>query len=488
MSFPVCAPIKSVIPDSPAYYAGFYPGCFIVSVNGNAINDILDWRWHTYGEEIVIGYLSPKNGKAGCEIASVDKDAGSQNPYGDIPLYTTHKKLDISNYESGEVVLYRDIDEDWGFEFDGAIYDRIRQCKNKCSFCFIDQLPSDVRGSLNVKDDDYRLSFLQGNFVTLTNLRDSDVKKIIEMNISPLRFSLHAISADVRLDMIGPVAHKGLEVACKLMDNGIELHVQIVLMPGVNDGDELQKTIDWAYAHPQIQNVGIVPLGYTKHQQEFIESFNSAASSLKVVNCILPFANKAIAERGHAWVFAADEFYANAHGNKLLANLPKSDMYGNYEMFEDGIGIIRSFVDDWQASSQVICELNALLENANERIALVAGEAQRDFLLPLIQQSDLNDRLVPILVKNDYFGGNVNVTGLLCAVDILSALKKLENVQISRVYLPKVIFNSDGLTLDDYSLEMMQAQTKFKISVVSCMASEYLAEMIECQLDVIEKS
>lgn len=230
--------LKSIDPQSPADDAGFTPGCALTQVDGHPLRDIIDWRWYSDGAVIEIGY--------------VDCDG-----------------------EEGSVTLEREAGEAWGFGFEKAIFDEVIQCKNACKFCFMRQLPDDARASLTLRDDDYRLSFLQGTFVTFTNLTAADEARIVEQSISPLRYSLHAVSPGVRRDIIGKNAPHGIEAAQHLLDAGIQLHAQIVLMPGVNDGEELARTLDWAYARPNIISVGIVPLGYTKHQSAFVESFNT---------------------------------------------------------------------------------------------------------------------------------------------------------------------------------------------------------------------
>lgn len=164
----------------------------------------------------------------------------------------------------------------WGITFDGAVFDGIRTCRNACIFCFMRQLPQESRDTLVLRDDDWRLSFLQGNFVTLTNISDEDIETIIERQVSPLRVSLHAITPDVRQNIIGKHAPHGIAVLERLLEGGIKVHAQIVLMSGINDGRELLNTLAWAYMRENIENVGIVPLGYTKHQTRFKESLQHA--------------------------------------------------------------------------------------------------------------------------------------------------------------------------------------------------------------------
>ena len=225
---PGCEPlpralVTSVIPGSPADDAGFTPGCYVTSVDGQPVRDLIDWRWLASDDEIALGY--------------VDADG-----------------------EEGICELWREEGEGWGFEFDGVVFDRVRQCRNACSFCFMRQLPDDARSSLTLRDDDFRLSFLCGTFVTFTNLRPEDERRIVEQAISPLRFSLHVADPDIRRTMIGRHAQHGIDALERLLAQGIQVHAQIVLVPGENDGEVLWDTLEWAYARPGILDVCVVPL------------------------------------------------------------------------------------------------------------------------------------------------------------------------------------------------------------------------------------
>lgn len=438
MSAPA-ALVRAVEPGSPADDAGFTPGCQVTSANGHVLHDIIDWRWHADGGTVVVGY--------------VDTD-------GDV----------------GEAMLEREPGQDWGLEFDDVLFDGARQCCNRCTFCFMRQLPEGVRPSLTLRDDDFRLSFLQGNFVTFTNLEPHDERRIVEQRISPLRYSLHAVDATLRAQMIGPLAQRGLEAAERLLDAGIELHAQIVLMPGVNDGDRLRETLAWAYGHEGVLNVAIVPLGYTKYQQQFSESFQSRDAALQVLDDVRPFQERALAERGIGWVYPADEFYRNAYPETLLEHVPDAAFYGDFGMFEDGIGMVRSFIDDWNASVREQEALASALARHSARIALVAGCAQREFLSPLVKQSPLAGLLEPLYVENRYFGGNVDVTGLLCGCDVAPALKSLDGAYAFAA-VPAVLFNSDGLMLDDTTIVQLRQQAELPVHVVSCEASKFMPHM-----------
>ncbi len=432
--------IISVAPGSPFDDAGFTPGCKVLAVDGNPLRDVLDWRWYADGDEICVSY--------------VDSDG-----------------------EAGEIELVRDEGEDWGIDFDGAVFDKIKTCRNACVFCFMRQLPEDARDSLVLRDDDWRLSFLQGNFVTLTNLKESDFEEIVERHISPLRVSLHCVTPELRARMIGKHAPHGIEMLERLLEAGIEFDAQIVLTPGYNDGAELQKTLTWAYMHPGITNVGIVPLGYTKHQQAFDQSYNDAETARGVIESVELMQKHAQEERGFPWVYAADEFYCNAYPDSLLEHLPPTEHYGDFSMFEDGIGITRTSVDEWMRCADAIEHLAQVLEEYDARVYYIFGEAQIPCMVRLMNEAPTAGRLVPLVVHNDHFGGNVDVTGLLCGYDIAMAIRGVSADDF--VVVPKIIFNSDGYTLDDMTVDDIRDTAGVVVSVVSCSVPEYLAEIEE---------
>ncbi len=440
------ARIVSVDPGSPADDAGFEPGCSITAVDGHDMRDIIDWRW--YGSDDCI------------EVSYIDLDG-----------------------DAGTVELEREEGQSWGIVFDGVVFNGIRQCRNACVFCFMRQLPEGMRSSLTLRDDDYRLSFMQGTFVTFTNMTPQDEQRVIDQHISPLRYSLHAVSPEVRRSLIGKHADVGIAVAERLLAQGIELHAQIVLVPGINDADELDRTLAWAWEHPGIVEIGIVPLGYTSHQDEFTGSFNDRDTARAVIDQVARFQVRAREQRGISWVQVSDEFYRNAYPDDLLENLPSSDCYDGFGMFEDGIGIVRSFVDDWNGCGDALSRLADELHRRDERVVFVCGCAQREFFPALVKGSPLADCLESLFVENRYFGGNVDVTGLLCGCDIADALAAhAVDHPFDTAVVPRVVFNDDALTLDDMSLEDIVERSGCDVRVVSCNASEFASEI----LDIIE--
>ena len=232
--------------------------------------------------------------------------------------------------------------EDWGLEFDGPIFDGMRTCVNACVFCFMTMLPKGGRSTLYIRDDDYRLSFLQGNFVTLTNLSDEDVQNVIQRNMSPMNVSVHAVSPDVRRRMMGRNAQRGMDVLEAIMAAGIEIHAQIVLCPGMNDGEELEKTLRFCEEHEQITSLGIVPLGFTKHQNRFSWSYSDKPElARETIAMIRPYQDRAFERFGRHTFQMSDEFYLDAG-----IDPPEADFYDGYPQYYDGIGMIRSYLDE----------------------------------------------------------------------------------------------------------------------------------------------
>ena len=437
------APIAFVVPNTPADDAGFGPGCVITAVDGQPVRDIIDWRWLSADDAI--------------EVAYIDADG-----------------------DNGTVELERDPGENWGFEFDGVVFDGVKLCRNACTFCFMRQLPKGMRPSLSMRDDDYRLSFLSGTFVTLTNVAPEDEQRICDQRISPLRVSLQAAGADVRRRLIGRHAGHGLQVLDRLLEAGIEFHAQIVLVPDQNDGEALDETLEWAYARPGILDVGIVPLGYTRHQDVFKKSFDEPAAAMAVLEQIAPYQGRARKQRGHAWVHAADEFYCNAYSDRVLDCLPPASDYGEFDMFEDGIGIARAYIDEWREAERggLVAACAEALRTAGERARYVAGFAMRPYFDALIEEAGVADCMVPLYVRNEYFGGNVTVTGLLCGNDIAKALS--DQVEAGdAVYVPNVVLNDDALFLDGLCRGDVEKAAGMGFRVVSCSPLEYLRQITE---------
>lgn len=440
--------VSSVEDGSPAWEAGIEPGMRIVSVNGKPLRDLIDWRWEADGEVAELEVAIP----------------------GDDEVYAA--------------TLERDPGQDWGIDFGDVIFDGMRLCVNACLFCFMAMLPEDARASLSLRDDDYRLSFLQGNFVTLTNVTDEDVERIIDCRLEPMNVSLHAISPDVRSSLIGARAGRGIEVLERLLEAGIEVHGQIVLCAGINDGDELRRTLDWVEKWPSFTSLALVPMGYTKYSKRFSSSFSEdREASRAVVRMLEPYQERARRERGITRFQLSDEFYLDAG-----LPVPPAETYDGYPQFYDGIGMLRSFLDETALVAREraadLARAARSLKEAGRETLLVCGEAAAGVMGELCAAwtraalaASADDgkmghgspaRAFPI--RNDYYGGDVNVTGLIVGCDLLAQLP--DELSGYLVVLPEVMFNFDHLTLDGDTEAHIRAEVKRRggIATVSVCA------------------
>ena len=407
--------IAHVEDGSPAWEAGLEEGMRILTVNGVELRDIIDWRWEADGHVAELEVYVPE----------------------DDEVYAC--------------VLEREAGQDWGVDFTDVLFDGIRTCVNACQFCFMAMLPEDARASLSLRDDDYRLSFLQGNFVTLTNVSDEEVDRIIECRLEPMNVSLHAISPEVRRSLIGRRAQRGIDVLERLLDAGIEVHGQIVLCAGINDGEELHRTLDWVEAHPSFTSLALVPMGYTRYSKRFSSSFSEdEEASRAVVKLLEPYQRRARETLGITRFQLSDEFYLDAD-----LPIPEAETYDGYPQFYDGIGMLRSFLDDAaDACKHRAAELRFVadvLASRGERVLFVCGEAaegvMQEFCAGWREALDLEELPVsPFAIHNDYYGGDVNVTGLIVSCDLLAQLPS--DLTNTVVVLPEVMFNFDHVTLD----------------------------------------
>ena len=426
--------IAAVDAGSPALRAGLAVGDRVTAADGAPISDIIDWQWYSDGGEVALAVVRATN----------TPDA--------VP---------------SDVLLTREAGETWGITFADALFDRIRVCRNSCAFCFMTQLPPGLRPALYVRDDDYRLSFLQGNFVTLTNLTDADVARISEQQLSPLYVSLHSVDPEVRARLVCAHEDLALERFDELLDAGIDLHVQIVLVPGVNDGEQLDRTLTWLAEREGVESVGIVPLGYTRHQQTFQVGFEDRITAALVIEQVQRWQFESRARDEVTWVHLADEFYLNAR-----APFPKTEWYDDFPQYENGIGIVRSFVDDTlEIRDEVTAALKALPEDA-ESVTLITGVMAATTLAGALQACEGVGRVRLLAVGNRFFGGNVSVTGLLTGIDIVDAITDQPH---DGVYLlPDIVLNADGVTLDDMTLAQIVEQSGADIRLVSCTAGGLL--------------
>ncbi len=446
---PSCLPrdgahVLRVREGSPAWEAGIEEGMVVLTVNGQKLTDMVVWLWEADGPEVELTVFDPCDGA------------------------------------TEACMLFRDGDEDWGLSFTDAVFDGMRTCVNACRFCFMSMLPKHMRETLYIRDDDYRLSFLQGNFVTLTNMTDEDVENVVEKRLSPMNVSLHAVSPDVRRYLIGKNAQRGMEVLERLVEEGIEIHAQIVLCPGINDGEELDRTLSWCEERPQVTSMGIVPLGYTKFQMRFTSSYSDdREAALRVVEQVAPYRARARARYGRSVFQLSDEFYLDAG-----LPVPASDEYDGFPQYYDGIGMLRVYIDETDEAlsqdAERIGRLGRALVRRGLDLVLLTGGAARDTVARFVESEPLQGSAFEI--ENRYFGGNVDVTGLICACDVLDQLD--DSLEGKLIVLPNVMFNADGITLDGMPRdELVSALEERDAIAVSCSSMPY--ELIEALEELV---
>ncbi|HOQ09878.1 MAG TPA: DUF512 domain-containing protein [Syntrophomonadaceae bacterium] len=410
------ARIVDVIEDSIGAEVGIEPGDTLLSINGMPVVDILDYQFYSQDDQLTLEIEKP-------------------------------------NGELWSIEIEKDYDEELGLLFEGLVFDRIRVCRNRCVFCFIDQLPPAMRKTLYVKDDDYRYSFLLGNFVTLTNLTEDDWNKLERMRLSPLYVSVHTTSGKLRQQMMNnPEAAKIKEHLQRLQKAGIEVHTQIVLCPGINDGQELVNTVnDLADLYPTVQSVGIVPVGLTGHREKLPQlRLVTPEEARELIEQVDQWQQTFRSEFGIGFIYLADEFYVKAG-----VPVPPAEYYDDYSQIENGIGLIRLFMDDWQ-------EIKEDLPNQIEpmQVFLITGESARSVMQGIAE--DFNQvkglQVEVIAVPNRYFGGGVTVTGLLTGSDIINCLQ--DKYRGKKVVLPEVLLQ-EGSTrlLDNITLEEIADRT-----------------------------
>jgi putative radical SAM enzyme (TIGR03279 family) len=422
--------LASVEPGSPADRAGLRVGDTLLTADGNPLRDIIDWQWLADGPAVEVS-VAP----AGRDAAGVSGSASA-------------------------VTLQREAGEPWGLAFTETVFDGVRTCRNRCAFCFMTQLPKGLRRALYLRDDDYRLSFLQGNFVTLTNLSDDDVSRIAEQRLSPLYVSLHAVDPQIRAQLVCASEDRALGRFDELLEAGIELHVQIVLVPGVNDGAVLQESLSWLAEREGVSTVGIVPLGFTAHQQRFQGSFESSTAALEVIAAIGPW-QEALRERdGCTWVYLADEFYLNGG-----VAVPPAEHYDGFPQYENGIGMVRDFVDGFDAATPALAAAVAELPG-NFALTLATGELFAPVLAGVLGTIDPSGKVAVLGVRNDFFGGNVSVAGLLTTSDLARAVA--ETPTDGLVLLPDCVANSDGMLLDGVAVAELGTALGREVRLLSC--------------------
>ena len=406
--------ILRVLDGSIAEELELVPGDKILAVNDMPLRDIIDFSFAMADEEIEL-LVEHADGEQ--ELIEFDKD----------------------------------YDEDFGVEFERAVFDGIRSCANHCYFCFVDMIAPDMRHSLSIKDDDYRLSFLYGNFVTLTNMGAADFERIEHFHLSPLYVSVQCTNPVLRAEIL---RYKGaadiLGQLTKLEEAGADYHTQVVLCYGLNDGEELERTIrDITERRPHALSLAIVPVGLTKHRTDPFPLIQfDRIGAARVIDQVEAWQQRIRAEEGRTFIYLGDEFYFLAG-----RDVPPAEMYDGFPQLDNGIGLTRNFIEEWTAAADYANTLDT-----NSRLAVISGTAVAPVVERLARELDPDVQRIHVLpVINEHFGETVNVSGLLTGHDISAALRAFSH-SVDGVLIPaSSLREGEDVFLYDMTLDAMRS-------------------------------
>jgi len=428
--------IKSVLKGSPAYKKGLRDSDTLLSLNGNSILDVLDYRFYQNNSRVTVEYI---NSKGKVKTVKIKKDE----------------------------------DDELGLEFETYLMDKKHTCRNKCIFCFIDQLPKGLRDTLYFKDDDSRLSFLFGNYITLTNITEHEVERIINMHISPINISVHTTNPELRVKMMNNKnAGEVLSIMKRFNDAGIKLNCQLVLCPEVNDGKELERSLSDLLNLEQVECIAAVPVGITRYRENLAEltPYNKerAAETLKILE---HYGDLSVEKYGERRVYGADEFYILAE-----KDLPDAEYYGEFHQLENGVGLVPLLLSEVQ-NAIVDSDYNSEKERI---ISIATGEAAYPFITEMVDRISKkwdNIKCTVYPIKNDFFGGEINVSGLVTATDIKAQLKNKSLGE--ELLIPSVMLRDGGdMFLDSVTLEELSEELGIKITPVENDGYDFLDKIL----------
>lgn len=416
--------IFGVTANSHADRAKILSGETLLSINGNIIEDVLDYRFYQVNRDIML------------EI---------KDKYGDI------RKVRIVKSEYEEI----------GLEFETYLMDEQKSCRNKCIFCFIDQLPKGMRESLYFKDDDSRLSFLFGNYITLTNLSQHEIDRIIKMHISPINVSVHTTNPQLRCKMMNNrFAGDALRHLESFAKAGICLNCQIVACPGINDGDELMRTFS-DLEKLGVNMTAVVPVGLTRYREGLYPLTEyTQETAAQTLDLIEKYGDECVKKYGRRIFFAGDEFYI-----KAKRPIPEPDFYEGFPAVEDGIGMIACLKEEIEFAVED-CEYN---ESLSYTVTLACGEAVAPYLrnmVSIISTKFPNVKINVAAIKNNFFGGGVNVSGLVTGGDLIAQLKGRELGEMLFIPSSMLRFEND-IFLDDVSVEEVERELNISLKAVN---------------------
>ena len=428
--------VKSLMPGGIGEELGIEPGDKLLAINGNEIQDVFDYYYYEESEQLLL---------------LIEKPDG----------------------EEWELEIEKDEDESLGIEFDQSLMDEYRSCRNKCMFCFIDQMPKGMRETLYFKDDDSRLSFLQGNYITLTNMSDHDVERIVKYRLEPINISFQTMNPELRCKMLhNRFAGEALKKVDILYRGQIEMNGQIVLCKGVNDGEELERTIrDLTGYLPYLKSVSIVPVGLTKYRDGLypLEPFTKE-DAREVLSVIHRWQEKIYQEHGIHMIHAGDEWYVLAE-----EEVPEEERYDGYLQLENGVGMMRLLFNEVQEA------LSAVTGDGRQReISLATGRLMYPYIgkiLEEIRKKFPNITTHLYAIRNDFFGERITVSGLITGQDLTGQLKGQPLGE--RLLLPcNMLKIGEPVFLDDFTLEEVENSLQVKTDIVKSSGQDLLDAVI----------
>lgn len=440
--------IKEVYPDSIAEEMEIEPGDVLMAVNGKEIRDVFDYRYYCKDEYIEVLIRKPDG-------------------------------------EEWLLEIEKDYDDDLGMEFENSLMSDYRSCSNKCMFCFIDQMPPNMRETLYFKDDDSRLSFLQGNYITLTNMKQEDVNRIIEMNLAPINISVQTTNPELRCKMLhNRFAGEKLQFLKTLYEGHVEMNGQIVLCKGVNDGEELDRSIrDLAEYLPFMKSVSVVPAGITKYRDglEPLELFTKEEAN-QVIDQIEACQQGFYDQYGLHFIHASDEWYITAQ-----REFPEEERYDGYMQLENGVGMMRLLINEFEEALQQRISLPEYEteKKLERRLTLVTGKLAYHTICGLVETMQKYypgvDAQV-VWIRNDFFGETITVSGLITAQDLIKQLR--ERVQQGEtlgdsLHIPATMLRSgEQVFLDDYTVSDVEASLGVPVVAVESGGYDLLESLL----------
>ncbi len=429
--------VRCVEPDSIAEELGIEAGDKLLSINNSIIEDVFDYHYLVNDEELVVLIQKPDG-------------------------------------EEWELEIEKDYEEDLGIVFEQGLMDEYRSCRNKCIFCFIDQMPKGMRDTLYFKDDDSRLSFLQGNYITLTNMSDHDIERIIKYHLEPINISFQTMNPELRCRMLhNRFAGEALKKVDRLYEGGIQMNGQIVLCKGFNDGEELERSIrELGRYAPLLQSVSVVPVGLTKYRDglEPLEPFTKEEAR-EVIATIESWQKKFYAEYGLHFIHAGDEWYILAE-----MEVPEEERYDGYLQLENGVGMLRLLLNEFAEAYEVLVG-----DDRASELSVATGELAYPYLKQMIDRLRVKYPNVVVhlyAIRNDFFGEKITVSGLITGQDLI---KQLQDQPLGeRLLLPcNMLRDGEEVFLDDVSLTELKESLQVDIDVVKSSGQDFVDAILK---------